>query len=396
MNPFSERFLQAAEECGWRRCDDLSAAQDEGVGYYRSTVRHGMRCSAADAFLAPARRRPNLRIVTGAMVETITFDGLRATGVRYRQGDRTCHARAGREVIVSAGAVNSPKLLQLSGIGPAALLRQHGIDVRHELAQVGQGLQDHLAISHLFRATSPTLNNILGRVAPKLWAGLQYVATRRGPLGVPVNQVGGFLRSDPARPAPDIQLYCNPLSYWTSASGKPLVDRDPGFLLSAQLCRPDSRGQIAIRSADPDDAPVIHANSLATEHDREGARRSLDIIARLAAAPALAGVIRERLVPAPEVTDPEALMQDFRDRASTVFHPTSTCRMGSGAATSVVDPRLRVHGVAGLRVVDSSAFPSVTSGNTNAPTMMLARRAAGMILEDAATGRHERKPAHAS
>ncbi|MFD0981018.1 GMC family oxidoreductase [Tropicimonas aquimaris] len=396
MNPFSRRFLAAAGECGWAQCEDLSAATAEGVGYYRSTVRNGLRCSSADAFLAPARRRANLKVVSQAVVERITFEGRRATGVALRLQDARLSVRAGREVILSAGSVNSPKLLQLSGIGPAELLKSHGIAPRQDLSEVGRGLQDHLAISHLFRATAPTLNNVLGRVAPRLWAGMRYLSTRRGPLGVPVNQVGGFLRSDPGQPVPDLQIYCNPLSYWSSPAGRPVLDREPGFLLSAQLCRPDSRGEIVLRSANPEDAPVIRANSLATEHDRDGARRCLRIIDRLAAAPSLAGVVRERLVPEPAMTDPEELMNDYRARASTVFHPTSTCRMGSGPRTSVLDPRLRVHGIGGLRVVDSSAFPSVTSGNTNAPTMMLATRAAEMILEDAATGRQERELAHAT
>ncbi|MBY8977979.1 GMC family oxidoreductase N-terminal domain-containing protein [Rhodobacteraceae bacterium NNCM2] len=396
MNPFSVRFLAAAGECGWQRCEDLSAATDEAVGYYRSTVRNGLRCSAADAFLTPARRRTNLKVVTNAMVERITFDGRRATGVVFRTGEKSQTARAGREVILSAGAVNSPKLLQLSGIGPAALLRRHGIEVRHDLAEIGRGLQDHLAISHLFRATTSTLNNILGRMTPRLLAGLRYVTTLTGPLSVPVNQVGGYLRSSDDRAVPDMQIYCNPLSYWSSAAGKPVLDREPGYLLCAQLCRPESRGEIAIRSADPADAPIIQPNSLATEHDREGARRALAIIDRLAAAPALASVTRERLVPGPEVTDPDALMADFRDRASTVFHPTSTCRMGLGPKTSVLDARLRVHGLAGLRVVDSSAFPAVTSANTNAPTMMLATRAAEIILEDAAAATQQKDLAHAT
>ncbi|SLN66340.1 GMC family oxidoreductase [Oceanibacterium hippocampi] len=395
MDPFSERFLAAAEACGWACCTDLSTVTGEGVGYYRSTVRHGLRCSAADAFLAPARRRGNLRVVTRATVEQVTFDGRRATGLRFRTGGDVLDVRAGREVILCAGAINSPKLLQLSGIGPPALLRRHGIPVLHDLGEVGRGLQDHLAISHVFRATAPTLNNILGRMRPRLFAGLRYVATRRGPLGVPVNQVGGYLRSDPACAEPDMQIYCNPLSYGSAADGRPVPDREPGYLLSAQLCRPDSRGDIAIRSADPKDAPLIRPNSLATEHDRAGARRALRIIDRLAAAPALAGVTRERLAPDPGLTDPNALMEDFRARASTVFHPTSTCRMGRGPGDSVLDARLRVHGLSGLRVVDSSAFPNVTSGNTNAPTMMLATRAADMILEDAATRDHERVLIHA-
>ncbi|SIS85803.1 choline dehydrogenase [Roseivivax lentus] len=395
MNPFSERFLAAAEACGWARRDNLSTATGEAVGYYRSTVRGGMRCSAADAFLAPARRRGNLRVVTGAMVRRVTVSGRRATGVRFSARGETFDVEAAREVILSAGAINSPKLLQLSGIGPAVLLRQHGIDVLHALPEVGRGLQDHIAISHVFRATAPTLNNILGRVVPRVSAGIRYALTRRGPLCVPVNQVGGYVRSDPDQPEPDIQIYCNPLSYWSGPKGRPVLDHEPGFLLSAQLCRPTSRGEVAIRSADPMEAPSIRPNTLATDHDRAGAARSVAIIDRLAQAPVLRDVTERRLEPAAELTDPEARMADFRARASTVFHPTSTCRMGPDAATSVLDARLRVHGIAGLRVVDSAAFPNVTSGNTNAPTMMLGCRAGEMILEDAATGAHDRRLAHA-
>ena len=395
MNPFSKRFLAASEECGWAHSDNISAATTEGMGYYRSTVRNGFRWSAADAFLVPARRRANVRVVSQATVHRIMLQGRRAAGVIYERRGATVTAHAAREVILSAGAVNSPKLLQLSGIGPADVLQQHGIEVQHALAQVGKGLQDHVAISHLFRATAPTLNNILGRALPRLWAGMRYLGTRRGPLSVPVNQVGGFVRSGPDRDTPDLQIYCNPVSYWMSPEGNPVLDHEPGFLLCAQVCRPESRGEINIRSSDPHDAPVIHANSLTTEYDREGARRSLEIISRLAAAPSLANVVRERLVPEKGLTNADDLMQDFRARASTVFHPTSTCRMGSDATDSVLDSRLRVHGIAGLRVVDSSAFPSVTSGNTNAPTMMLAMRAADMILDDAVMDQNDRELTYA-
>lgn len=396
MNPFSRRFLAAAQACGWTRSENLSTATSAGVGYYRSTVRDGMRCSAADAFLAPARRRANLHIVSNAMVERVQFAGKRAKGLRYHVGDEVVDVAAGREVILCAGAINSPKLLQLSGVGPADLLRGLGLPVQLDLPEVGQGLQDHLAISHLFRATTPTLNNVLGRLPQRLLAGLRYLATRRGPLSVPVNQVGGYVGSRGDNARPDMQIYCNPLSYSTAADGRPVLDREPGYLLSAQLCCPDSRGEIAIRSANPGDAPSIRPNSLATEHDRDGARRAVKIIEQLASTPALAEVTSKRLVPSPAVCGTDALMEDFRARASTVFHPTSTCRMGRGPRDSVLDARLRVHGVSGLRVVDSSAFPMVTSGNTNAPTMMLATRAAEMILEDAATKDHERVLAHAT
>ncbi len=384
MNPFSERFLTAAEQNGWARSDNLSAVTDQAVGYYRSTVRRGLRWSSADAFLAPARGRGNLRVVSGALVEKVILQGRRAIGVRFRHKGRVQEVRAGREVILSAGAINSPKLLQLSGIGPAAQLRALGIAPLHDLREVGRGLQDHLAISYLYRSNVPTLNNILGRMSGRMMAGLRYLATRRGPLAVPVNQVGGYIRSDPALARPDMQIYCNPMSYGTDAAGRTHLDPAPGYLLCAQPCRPDSRGEVLLRSSDPEDAPLIRPNSLATEHDRDAARRALRLIAQMARAPALAEVTRQRLTPAPDLTDPDALLEDFRARASTVFHPTSTCRMGHGPLDSVLDHRLRVHGIAGLRVVDASAFPSVTSGNTNAPTIMLASRAAGMIVEDSA------------
>lgn len=383
MHPFSARFFDAAKECGWGICDDLSAATQEAVGYYRSTVRGGLRCSSSDAFLRPARRRKNLHVVTHALVEKLTFEGSRATGLRYRIGDQTVDVAAQREVVLCAGAINSPKLLQLSGVGSAGLLRRLGIAVQHDLPQVGQGLQDHLAISHMFRTTVPTLNNTLGRFLPRLLAGARYGLTRRGPLAVPVNQVGGYVKTTADCAHPDMQIYCNPLSYQSGPDGLPVPDRDAGYLLSAQLCRPSSRGEIVIRSSDPQDAPVIYARSLSTQQDRDGAGRAIAMIDRLAAAPALRKVTRHRLIPDQAMVDPEALMDDFRARAGTVFHPTCTCRMGHDAQDSVLDSRLRVHGVAGLRVVDASAFPSVTSGNTNAPTMMLATRAADMILEDA-------------
>jgi len=390
MSPFSNRFLAAAEECGWSRCDNLSTTTVEGVGYYRSTVHNGLRCSAADAFLAPARGRANLRIMKHTQVDRIFFEGARATGVRLRHKGRHREVTAGREVILCAGAVNSPKLLQLSGIGPARLLQGLGLAVRCAMPEVGRGLQDHLAISHMFRATTPTLNNTLGRFFPRLRAGVQYLVRQRGPLAVPVNQVGGYLRTDLGSEHPDMQIYCNPLSYVSRPDGSPALEREPGYLLSAQLCRPTSRGEIMIRSADPKDPPLIRPNSLATEYDRAGARRAIAVINRLASSSSLADVTRTRLIPAPTVQDTDALMEDFRARASTVFHPTSTCRMGRDARDSVVDARLRVHGVAGLRVVDSSVFPTVTSGNTNAPTMMLAIRAAEMILEDAAATSEKR------
>ncbi|RME18875.1 MAG: choline dehydrogenase [Alphaproteobacteria bacterium] len=383
MHPFSDNFLAAARDLGWPVTGDMNAPGQAGIGRYRSTVRAGRRVSAADAFLKPALRRGGVRLLTHALVERIALDGRRARGVHFRRAGRAGFARARREVILCAGAVNSPQILQLSGLGPAPLLRAHGIEVVRDLPEVGRGLQDHLAITHYFRSNAPTLNTRLGTPLGRVLAGVQYVATRRGPLGVPVNQVGGFVRSGPAQSAPDLQIYCNPASYSVPADGKPRIDRAPGFLLCAQPCRPTSRGEIRIASPDPTRPPDILPNSLATEADRRAAIAASRAVQALAATPTLSALIRSAHEPDIRAMGEAELLENFRARAGSVFHASCTCRMGRRAGDSVLDARLRVHGVAGLRVVDASAFPNVTSGNTNAPTMALALRAAGLILEDA-------------
>lgn len=382
MHPFSHRFLEAGESIGLARIDDMNTTGAEGLGFYRSTVRGGVRWSAADAFLRPALRRPNLKVVTGAMVSGLAFDGAKVVGLTYRQGSHTVTLRARREVILSAGAVNSPQLLMLSGIGPAAHLKDHGIEVRHNLPQVGEGLQDHLGVSYQFQANIPTLNNVLGRPIGQMRAGIGYALQRRGPLSVPVNQVGGLVRSSPDTAWPDVQLFCNPASYEITAKGRIVLDRDPGYLLCAQPCRPTSRGSVRLASGDARQAPAIRPNSLATEEDRATAIRASRMLQALSRTAQLKAVTKAPKCPEFDGMDDDALLDAFRNRATTVFHPSCTCRMGESAANSVLNSRLQVHDVPGLRVVDASAFPSITSGNINAPTMMLATRAAGMILED--------------
>jgi choline dehydrogenase len=383
MNPFSRNFLTAAQQAGFANIDDMNAPGADGVGFYRSNVKRGMRWSAADAFLRPALKRPNVTLISRAHVTQLEFSGTRVDGLSYTRGGQTHRVVARKEVILSAGAINSPQLLQLSGIGPAELLQSQGITVRHDLPQVGQGLQDHLAVSYQFRALQKTLNNILGHPLGRMAAGARYVMTRRGPLAVPVNQVGGFVRSDADLDAPDIQLFCNPASYEVTPAGKVIVDRDPGYLLSAQQCRPTSRGSVQINSADYRDAPTIQANSLSTNEDCDAAVRASRIIRALSQTPVLQAVTAASKLEGFDTMDDDALLAEFRDRAGTVYHPTCTCRMGQNAADSVLNARLQVHGVAGLRVADASAFPNITSGNTNAPTMMLAMRAADLILQDA-------------
>lgn len=383
MHPFARNFLTAAGDLGWPVSADLNGACSEGMTMVRSTVREGRRWSSADAFLRPSAARPNLRVITEALVEKVVVQDGRATGVVYRARGRTSAATAARDVILSAGAIGSPQLLQLSGIGPAALLKRHGIAVQHDLAQVGQGLQDHLAISHFYGATAPTLNNTLGNSWGRAMAGLRYLLCGTGPLSLPINHCTGFIRSGDDASAPDLQIYCNPASYTITPAGAARIDAAPGFLLSAQPSRPTSRGSVTIASGDPARAPIIQPNSLSTDADRMMAIRAGRALQALARTPTLRNLTANRRSPDIVGMDDDALLENFKNRATSVFHASCTCRMGRDARDSVLDGQLRVHGVRGLRVVDASAFPNVTSGNTNAPTLMLASRAADLILRNA-------------
>jgi choline dehydrogenase len=380
----NRHFFAGAAEAGLPATPDCNSAAPEGATSYRITTRRGLRHSASRAFLSPALRRANVTLRTGLLVTRIGFEGRRARTVhlRGRAGEEVL--RAGREIILSAGAVNSPQLLQLSGIGPARLLRDQGIEVRADNPHVGGNLQDHLGLNYYFRATEPTLNNQLRPLWGKALAALRYGLTRRGPLALSVNQCGGLFRSTPAQPQPDQQIYFNPVSYTTTPSGtRNVVNPDPfpGFIIGFQPCRPTSRGRIDIASADPEAAPRIRPNSLDTEADREAVIAGGQLCRRIIETPALAGLIESALDPDLRQLEGAALLADFRQRCGTVFHPVGTCRMGADPARSVVDPKLRVHGVEGLRVVDASIFPNITSGNTNAPTMMAAYRAAELIEE---------------
>jgi choline dehydrogenase len=386
LHPLCEAYLRAGNEIGFARTDDFNGAAPEGLGLYEITTRDGKRASTASAYLHPAMRRANLRVEMHAHTTRIAFEGRRATGVEYVQHGKTHTVTAAREVILCAGAINTPQLLQLSGIGPAALLQSIGIAVRHDVSAVGRHLQDHLCIDHLYRARVPTLNQALRPWHGKLRAGLRYVLARRGPLALSVNQGGGFVRSRPGLARPNLQLYFSPLSYLRAPPGeRPLMspDPDPGFLLSAQQCRPASRGCIELRSGDPLAPPKIIPNSLSVERDLDDLIEGALLLRRLAAAPSLAAVIDAELHPGPAVVSREAQADDIRARASTVFHPVSTCRMGRDPNDAVVDATLKVHGLASLRVIDASVFPAITSGNTNAPTIMVAEKGADLVLADA-------------
>lgn len=365
---------------------DKPVAEGAGVGPYLINTRSGKRCSSAVAFLRPAMHRPNLTVVTGAEVNRVMITDGVAIGVEYRVKGVWQQATARREVVVSAGAVGSPHLLQLSGVGDATHLTQLGITPLLDQPNVGQHMQDHLGVNYIFKANRPTLNKVLGTWVGRIMAGIEYVMRRTGPLSLSVNQVGGLVKSTPDAPILDTQLYLNPLSYQMVVKGKRALtkpDRFQGFIIGFNSCRPESRGSVLAQSADPRVQPRIHANYLSAKKDRDDVIKMARLIQKMQETQALQGVLASApLTPLATMTDTE-ILADFKQRCGTVFHLCGTCRMGPDAKTSVVDPRLRVHGVTGLRVCDASIFPNVTSANTNAPTIMVAHKAAAMMLEDA-------------
>lgn len=382
----NRHFFGAVEELGLPQTGDINADGTEGGAVYRINTSKGRRMHSARAYLRPAMARGNVHLFTGSQVQRILFDGRRATGVTVHVGGQQKQITAGQEVILSAGAIGSPHLLQLSGIGPTDLLRKHGVDIVAASPNVGENLQDHLGINYYFRATEPTLNNALRPWYGKLKAGLQYALRRQGPLALSVNQCGGYFRSQEELKVPDQQLYFNPVTYTTTPDGKrEVIQPDPfaGFILGFQPSRPTSRGRIALRSANPTDHPLISPGSLSTEIDRQQVIAGGLLCQRLARTAALGRLIKSSMDPDLLTMTADEILTDFRQRCGTVFHPVGTCRMGKDAASSVVCPELKVHGLAGLRVIDASVFPNITSGNTNAPTMMLANRAADIILETA-------------
>lgn len=384
-HPLCRTFLKGAEQADLSRTPDYNGVEQEGVAIYQITTQKGTRASAATAFLRPAMGRSNLKVVTGALVTRVLFQERRAVGVSYVTHGRTMTAHARYEVILSAGAVNSPALLQHSGVGPGQLLQDLGIQIVHDLPAVGRHLQDHLGIDYLYRSRRPTLNGQLRSWRGRLRLGAQYVLFRNGPLSLSVNQAGGFVRSDPGLAHVDMQLYFSPVSYSKPTPGVrrlTLPDPFPGFFLGISQCRPKSRGSIRIVSNDPAALPAIDPGYLSAPEDMKEMISGVRLIRRIASQPAMRELIAEEIRPGQDVEQEAELATDIRARSGSVFHASCSCRMGPDPLDAVVDHRLRVHGLAGLRVVDASVFPNVTSGNTNAPTLMVAEKGAAMILED--------------
>ena len=385
-HPLCQSFIEAAGTLGFAHNPDLNAPPHEGVGVYQINTHRGRRASTANAFLRPALKRGNVALRTHAHATRILFEGRRASGLCYVQRGKEAEVCARREVILCGGAINSPQLLQLSGIGDPALLASLGIEPVLSAPAVGQNLQDHLAVSYFYKSLLPTLNDELRPLLGKVKAGLHYLLNRGGPLSMSVNQGGGFVRSGADQPNVNLQLYFSPVSYTqTPLSERRLLNPDPfsAFLLSFNACRPTSRGHLRIASPDPFAHPLIQPNYLSTEKDIAEAVAGNRLLRQIARAAPLSDIITEEIMPGSHINGDEALLADFRARADTVYHPTSTCMMGVDPATSVVDARLRVHSIQGLRVIDASIFPTITSGNTNAPTVMVAEKGADMVIEDA-------------
>ena len=386
-HPLCQTFIAAGKALQLPFAPDLNAPDGEGVGIYQINTRKGRRASTANEYLRPALHKGQVTLRTRSHATRILFEGKRAIGVEYRHGNTCKQAWARSEIILSGGSINSPQLLNLSGIGRADHLKSLGIEVLNDAPAVGQNMQDHLAVSYFYKTSVPTLNDELRPLTGKIKAGLRYLWDRGGPLSMSVNQGGGFVRSHPDAPRVNLQLYFSPVSYTgTPLSERKLLNPDPfsAFLLSFNSCRPTSRGWLQLKSADPFEYPSIQPNYLTTQLDIEEAIAGTRMLRALARTSPLADIITEELVPGAHLQGDDALLEDFRQRADTVYHPTSTCMMGHDSKTAVVDTRLRVYGVQGLRVVDASIFPTITSGNINAPTVMVAEKAAAMILEDRA------------
>jgi len=374
---------EAAAEIGIPKTDDFNRGDNEGCGYFLVNQRRGIRWTTAKGFLRPALKRPNLTLLTGAHTRRLLLEGRRAAGVEFEREGRVVRALAAGEVILAAGAVNSPHILQLSGIGPGDLLRARGVAVRHALPGVGENLQDHLQLRLVYRIEGAlTLNERAGSLLGRIGMGLEYALLRRGPLSMAPSQLGGFARSDPSRATPDLEFHVQPLSL--DRFGEPLHPF-PAFTASVCNLRPESRGHIRLRDADPATPPAIQPNYLSAPEDRRVAVASIRLARRLAAAPALAKHRPVELRPGPALQTDAELEHAAGDIGTTIFHPVGTCKMGRDPL-AVVDERLRVHGLEGLRVVDASIMPTITSGNTNSPTIMIAEKAADMILEDGRAG----------
>jgi choline dehydrogenase len=385
-HPITNAFLASCGELQLPINHDFNGETIEGGGVYDINTRGGRRSHSSAEYLKPILSRPNLTVERFVHVERLAFDTSgRAIGVEATRNGETLTFSARREVIVAAGAVGSPAILQRSGLGDGDVLKKAGVEVRKHLPAVGRNLQDHLCASFYYKAKIPTLNDTFSKFHHRMLMGLRYVLTGTGPFSMSVNQAGGFFRGRPDEPRPNIQLYFNPLSYRIPNTPKSGLTPEPysGYLIAFNSCRPSSRGEIMISSPDSHVAPKIMPHYLTTERDLDEVIQGSRLVRRIASAPAIASLTEGEISPGPQAESDEAFLDYFRANSGSIYHLCGTCMMGPDAETSVVDARLRVHGVPGLRVIDASIFPNVTAGNINAPTMMVAEKGAQMALEDA-------------
>jgi choline dehydrogenase len=386
QNPLFDAFLEAGLQSGQGRSDDLNGYQPEGLARLDATRKHGRRCSAAVAHLHPALRRPNLRLETGALVERVTMNGNRATGLVYTCRGEHRKVVADHEVILSGGAINSPQLLMLSGIGPSAHLRDIGIETLHDLPGVGRNLQDHASVIVAYACTKPVTIHRLGNPLNKMWAGLQWLANRSGTATSNIWEAGGLVRGNAKVSYPNLQYHYGPIG--VAYEGQKIrLSQD--FSIYIDQLRPTSRGHIELASANPTDYPRLHFNYLATDHDRRELIEAVKLARELAAQPAFDEFRGAELYPGKDVVSDAQILEFVRGVTETDFHPCGTCRMGTDDMAAV-DAEFRVHGLEGLRVVDASTMPQVISANLNAPVQMMAARAADFILD-----REQLTPIHA-
>jgi choline dehydrogenase len=375
-----DRYVEAANQAGIPLCGDYNRGDNFGVGHFEVNQKKGLRWNASKAFLRPVQHRSNLTVQTHALIDKLAFDGRQARGVEFLLDNVRHRVLARAETLLTAGAIGSPAILQRSGLGPAALLREHGIPVVHELAGVGGNLQDHLQLRMIYKVRGiTTLNQRAGSFWGKALMGMEFALFRSGPLSMAPSQLGGFFRSSPEVATPDLEFHVQPLSL--DKFGDPL-HAFPAFTASVCNLRPTSRGRVHIRDRDPATAPIIAPCYLSTDADRQVAARALRQTRHVVSQPALAPYRPEEYLPGPDARTDAELTRAAGDIGATIFHPVGTCAMGAdGAPGAVTDPELRVHGIAGLRVIDASVMPAITSGNTNAPTIMIAERGAQLVKE---------------
>ena len=385
VHPLTNKYLEAGQELGFPLNRDYNGSHMEGVSVYQTTIANGLRVSSASAYISKRNSGRNLRVITNAHVTKLIFDGRRATGVCFSQGNRETTVLTDGEVILSAGALNSPHLLYLSGLGPANELQPHGISVLQDMPHVGRHLQDHIGVDFTLAVNRPSLNQKLRPVLGKFLVGLEYLFFKSGPLAMSLNQAGGFVKSDPSLEIPDLQLYFSPLSYSTAPQGKrPLMSPDPypAVRLGFNPTKPTSEGWISLKSSDPFESPKFVGNYLSTEEDKKVMISGMHLMRKFLKTKAMRDIVEEELSPGSDFNDDKSFMDFARSEGGTVFHQCGTCRMGKDISSSVVDESLKVHGIDGLRVVDASIFPRITTGNTNAPSIMVGEKAADIILAE--------------